>query len=113
MSQNSTSKSVRNYIRLSLILLIIPVLYLGLWASISGNETLNHFEKVQLFMSYFPEAIRNSFKITFALFGMCLLSAVLGFTAYQKSETIFTQIIGVVLSLIATLLTVWFGMTLM
>lgn len=50
-------RTVRNYIRISLILLILPLLYLILWMTIQGNESLTYFEQVQQLMSYFPESM--------------------------------------------------------
>ena len=114
MNEPKASKSkARNNIRISLLLLILPVLYLGVWVSISADESLTYFEQVQLLMSYFPESIRNPFGITLTFFGMSFSAASFCFYGYLKSEQKTAQISQVVLCCIATLLTVWFGMTLL
>lgn len=113
MTDSSTSKSVRNYIRVSLLLLILPVLYTTLWIFISTNENLTYFEQVQLLMSYFPEGLRNPYSITLAFFGMSLGSAILSFYGYLKSSGRKGQFANVGICCIATLLTVWLGFTLL
>jgi len=107
------SRSIRNYIRISLLLLIFPMLYLGLWLSISGSESMTYFEQVQYFMSYFPEAIRNPFGITLTFFGMCMSSAVFGFYGYLKSDGGYPGIMSLVIFAAAILLAFWFGVTLL
>ncbi len=107
------ARVVRNRIRLGLLLLILPVVYLGLWISISGNDALTYFEKVQMYMGYFPESVRNPFGITLSFFGMSLGSAIFSFSGYLKSRETKTQIICLVISGIATLLTLLFGFQLL
>jgi hypothetical protein len=106
-------KKVRNLLRISLLLLIVPILYLGLWISISGEESLSYFQQVQQLMSYFPEFIRNPYGITLSLFGMSLLSSVFGFYSYLKSSSRGQQYFGLALSIFAMVITFWFGFTLM
>lgn len=107
MTQNDPS-SVRNYVRISLLLLILPLLYLLLWLTIQGNESLIYFEQVQQLMSYFPESIRNPFGITLSFCGMSIVSAVFGFYGYLKSEDGYMAVMGLVTFTIATLLTFWY-----
>lgn len=106
-------KKVRNLLRISLLLLIVPVIYIGLWISISVDESLTYFEQVQQLMSYFPQTIRNPFGITLTFFGMTLLSAVFGFYAYLKSDSKKQQFFILAISAIASILTLWFGFTLL
>lgn len=105
-------RSVRNYIRISLLLLILPLLYLLLWVSIQGNEAMTYFEQVQQLMSYFPESIRNPFGITLAFFGLSSVSAVFGFYGYLKSDGGYSGVMSLVISTVAALLAFWFGITL-
>lgn len=101
-------RTVRNYIRINLILLILPLLYLILWMSIQGNESLTYFEQVQQLMSYFPESMRDPFGITLTFFGMSSVSAVFGFYGYLKSEGRYSGVMSLVIFTVATLLTFWF-----
>lgn len=105
-------RSVRNYIRISLLLLILPLLYLFLWVSIQGNEALTYFEQVQQLMSYFPESVRDPFGITLTFFGLSAVSAVFGFYGYLKSEAGYSGVMSLVIFTVATLLAFWFGITL-
>lgn len=100
--------SIRNYIRVSLILLILPLLYLILWMTIQVNESLTYFEQVQQLMSYFPESMRNPFGITLVFFGMSTVSAVFGFYGYMKSEERYSGVMSLVIFTIAALLAFWF-----
>ena len=95
------------------MLLILPILYLGIWVSIAGEESLTYFEQVNLLMSYFPETIRNPFGITLTFFGMSLSSATLSFYGYLKSEAKGQQVVSVIICCVATLLSAWFGITLL
>lgn len=113
MSDSSTSRSVRNYIRISLLLLILPVLYITLWISIATDDSLTFFEQVQLLMSYFPEGMRDPYYITMIFFGMSLGSAIFSFYGYLKSSGRSAQITNVAICCIATLLTLWLGFTLL
>ncbi|MEX0723926.1 MAG: hypothetical protein WD357_09150 [Gracilimonas sp.] len=106
------SRSIRNYIRISLLLLIFPILYLGLWISISGSESMTYFEQVQYLMSYFPESVRNPFGITLTFFGMSVSSAAFGFYGYLKSEDGYSGVMSLVIFTAATLLAFWFAITL-
>ncbi len=101
-------RSIRNYIRISLLLLILPLLYLILWMFIQGNESLTYFEQVQQLMSYFPESMRDPFGITLVFFGMSSVSAVFGFYGYLKSEGGYSGIISLVIFTVAALLAFWF-----
>lgn len=94
------------------MLLILPVLYLGIWLSISAEDSLTYFEQVQLLMSYFPQSIRNPFGITLTFFGMSFVSAVLSFYGYLKSNTGYGRVISIVIFTVAGLLTFWFGVSL-
>ncbi len=105
-----SNKTATNYIRLSLLLLILPILYFALWVPISSDETLTYLEKVNKLMSYFPELLRNPFWISFSFFGMCLVSAIFSFYAYMKSVTLQSQIVSVIICGAATFLTAIFGM---
>ncbi|WP_020404552.1 hypothetical protein [Gracilimonas tropica] len=107
------NKRTRNLIRLSLLLIIMPVLYLGLWISILQNEALTYAGQVQLLMSYFPEFLRNPFGITLTFFGMSFSSAIFGFYGYLKADSNKAQLLSLFLSGIATLITIWYGFTLM
>ncbi len=111
MSQGNI-RSVRNYIRISLLLLILPLLYLLLWLSIQGNEGLTYFEQVQQLMSYFPESMRNPFGITLAFFGMSTISAVFGIYGYLKSEGGYSGVMSLVIFTVAALLAFWFMISL-
>ncbi|MEX0844404.1 MAG: hypothetical protein WD022_03950 [Balneolaceae bacterium] len=110
---NSTQKKVRNYIRLSLLLLILPILYLGAWFSIFGDESLTYFEKVQLLMSYFPESMRNPFGIVLTFFGMSLTSAIFSFYGFLKGESKFSNIMTISIFTVAALLTFLLGISLL
>ena len=113
MNSSSPAKKSRNLIRVSLLLLILPILYLSLWFSISGDDSLTYFEQVRLLMSYFPESIRNPYGITLTFFGMSVSATILSFYGYLKSETKRAQLVSVIISCVATLLSAWFGMTLL
>ena len=104
---------VRNLIRASLLLIVLPVLYLVLWISISGNESLSYAEQVQLLMSYIPEPFRDPFGITFLFFGMSFLSAVFGFYAFLKSGSGKVQLFSIFIAGFAGLLALWYGFTLL
>lgn len=105
-------KRVRNLIRISLLMIIAPVLYFGLWISISGNESLTYFEQVQQLMSYFPESLRDPFGITLTFLGMSFISTAFGFYAYLKSDSKNQQFFSLILTVIAGIVTMWFGFTL-
>lgn len=107
MTQDNT-RTVRNYIRISLLLLILPLLYLLLWVSIQGNEAMTYFEQVQQLMSYFPESIRNPFGITLTFFGLSSISAVFGFYGYLKSDSGYSGVMSLVIFTVAALLAFWF-----
>ena len=109
----SMAKQSRNHIRFSLLLLVLPVLYLGLWFSISTDNTLTYFEQVQLLMSYFPESIRDPYKITLFFFVESLSAAILSFFGYLKAGSRKAQITCITICCVATFLSVWFGMTLL
>mgnify|MGYP000193769837 CR=1 FL=1 len=114
MSENFQSqKKIRNLIRGSLLLLVLPMLYVGLWISISGNEALTYFEKVQLLMSYFPASLRDPLGISLTFMGMSLVSAVFGFYGYVKAKSSKQGYFCLVLSGIAILFTMWFGFTML
>lgn len=113
MKEPASPKTVRNYIRFSLILLAIPVLYLGLWFNISQNEELTYFEQVQLLMSYFPESLQEPRLLTMLFFGSSLSSAILSFYGYLKSPDIKSRRFTVIICCAATFITVWLGMTLL
>ncbi|MEQ8524052.1 hypothetical protein [Gracilimonas sp.] len=113
MKSSSSAKRSRSLIRLSLLLLIVPGLYLSLWFSISGDQSLTYFEQVRHLMSYFPEPIRNPYGITLTFFGMSLSAAILSFYGYLKSESKRAQMISVIISCVATLLSAWLGMTIL
>lgn len=113
MTSPASTKKSRNLIRVSSLLLILPILYLGIWFSISGDESLTYFEQVRLLMSYFPESIRDPYGITLTFFGMSLSSAILSFYGYLKSGSKRAQTTSVVISCVAALLSAWFGMTLL
>ncbi|HBQ60528.1 MAG TPA: hypothetical protein DD671_13120 [Balneolaceae bacterium] len=106
-------RKVRNLVRISLLLIIAPVLYLGLWISISMDDSLTYFEQVQQLMSYFPESIRNPFGTTITFLGMSFISAVFAFYAFLKSDSKKQQSFSLALSAIAAILTLWFGFTLL
>lgn len=106
-------KKVRNLIRISLLMIITPALYFGLWISISGNESLTYFEQVQQLMSYFPKSLRDPFGITLTFFGMSFISTVFGFYAYLRSDSKKQRSFSLALSVIAGIITMWFGFTLM
>lgn len=108
-----SSKKIRNLIRISLLLIILPVIYLGLWISISGNDDLTYAGQVQKLMSYFPEALRNPYGITLTFFGLSFLSAVFGIYAYLKSSSKKGKALTLVISAAAALVTMWFGITLL
>lgn len=112
MDNQKIIRVVRNYIRISLLLLILPILYLGVWFSISAEDSLTYFEQVQLLMSYFPQSIRNPFGITLTLFGMSMISAVISFYGYLKSITGYGRVISMVIFIVAGLLTFWLGVSL-
>lgn len=114
MPENSQSqKKVRNLIRGSLLLLVLPILYVGLWISISGNEALTYFDKVQLLMSYFPASLRDPFGISLTFMGMSLVSAVFGFYGYLRAKSSTQSYFCLILSGVALLFTLWFGFTLL
>lgn len=113
MSKPDPSKRVRNYIRVSLILLAMPILYLGLWFSISQNESLTYFEQVQMLMSYFPDFLQDPRLLAMLFFGMGLTSAVLSFYGYLKSADIKSRRFTVLICCAATFITVWLGMSLL
>jgi|GEM_PF-2124299 len=111
--RSSSSKKSRNYIRFSLFLLVLPVLYMGLWFSISADESLTYFEQVQMLMSYFPEPIRDPYKTTLFFFTESILATILSFYGYLKAESKKAQITSIIICCISTLLSAWFGMTLL
>lgn len=108
----SSNKTAINYIRISLLLLILPILYFALWIPISGDESLTYLEKVTKLMGYFPESLRNPFWISFTFFGLSLGSAIFSFYAYMKSTTRQSQIISFIICGAATFLAAIFGMIL-
>jgi hypothetical protein len=108
----STAKQSRNLVRFSLLLLVLPILYLGLWFSISADETLTYFEQVQMLMNYFPESIRDPYKITLFFFMESVSAAILSFYGYLKSTSKKAQAICVTICCVAVFLSAWFGMTL-
>jgi hypothetical protein len=111
--RSASGKSVRNYIRFSIFLLVLPVLYLGLWFSIASDDTLSYFEQVDLLMSYFPESLRDPYNVTLFFFGESLSAAVLSFFGYLKSDSKKAQITSITISCLAAFLSAWFGMTLL
>lgn len=113
MTESSIPNSVHNYIRVSLLLLILPVLYTTLWIFIATDESLTYFEQVKLLMSYFPEQTRDPYYITLVFFGMILGSALLSFYGYLKSPARKGQFTNVYICYLATHLTVWLGFTLL
>ena len=110
---SSTAKRNRNHIRFSLLLLVLPILYLGLWFSISADNSLTYFEQVQILMSYFPESIRDPYKITLFFFVESLSSAILSFYGYLKATSKKAQITSITICCVAAFLSAWFGMTLL
>lgn len=113
MNDQISGRITRIYLRISLLLLILPVLYLGLWISISGNEGLTYFEKVQMLMDYFPEAVRNPYGISLTFFGLSIGSAIFGFLGYMKSSSGNSGYISMGISILAGFVAVWFGMSLL
>lgn len=103
---------IKNLIRISLLLMILPALYLGLWIWISGSDELTYFEQVNLLMSYIPEAVREPFLVTISLFGMSLTSAVFGLYGYIKSEADFPRKTNLFILTLATIMSIWFGRSL-
>ena len=97
-----------NLLRASILLLILPVMYISLWISISAKEMLTYSEKVMLLMSYVPEFARNPYGLTIFFFGMSGLSAGLSFSAWMKSKVKRVQYISMVISAIGTILALWF-----
>ncbi|HBX66507.1 MAG: hypothetical protein CL670_02370 [Balneola sp.] len=110
--RSSSSKQSRNFIRFSIFLLVLPVLYLGLWFSISADDSLSYFEQVQMLMSYFPESVRDPYKITLFFFVESLSATILSFYGYLKAESKKAQLTTIIICCISTLLSAWFGMTL-
>jgi|AntRauTorckE6833_2_1112554.scaffolds.fasta_scaffold01019_11 predicted membrane protein len=106
-------KRVGNLIRLSLLMIIAPVLYIGLWIFILGDESLTYFEQVQRLMSFFPESFRNPFGITLIFFGMSFISAASGFYAYLNSNSKTQRRFSLALTVATGLITLWFGFTLL
>lgn len=113
MSNQISGRITRIYLRISLLLLILPVLYLGLWVSISGNEGLTYFEKVQMLMNYFPESLRNPYGISLFFFGLSLGSAIFGFLGYLKSSSSNSGKISLGVSIFSGFIALWFGMSLL
>ncbi|SMO49949.1 hypothetical protein [Gracilimonas mengyeensis] len=107
---SKTKSRATNLIRISVLLLILPVLYLALWYPISTDETLTYFEKVTKLMGYFPEKLRHPYWITVTFCGLSLSSAIFGFNSYLKFETRQGQIIAIIISAVAVFLTAIFGM---
>ncbi|MEX0609752.1 MAG: hypothetical protein WD158_09990, partial [Balneolaceae bacterium] len=71
-----------NFLRASIISIILPVLYIGLWIKISGDDFLTYNEQVMTLMGYFPEFARDPFWLTVVFLGMSVLSATLSFRAW-------------------------------
>jgi hypothetical protein len=112
MNDQISGRITRIYIRISLLLLILPILYLGFWISISGNEGLTYFEKVQMLMDYFPESLRDPFGIALTFFGLSMGSAIFSYLSYMKSTTEKAGKISLSVCLIAILTSIWVGMSL-
>lgn len=112
MSKSEIDPAVKNLIRVSLILMILPALYLGLWIWISGSDDLTYFEQVQLLMSYIPETFRDPFLVTISLFGMSAVSAVFGLYGYIKSEADYPRKTSLFIMTLATIMCIWFGRSL-
>src|SRR5690554_1428856 len=87
MSDKISGRITRIYLRLSLLLLVLPILYLGFWISISGYEGLTYFEKVQMLMDYFPKSFRDPFGIALTFFGLSVGSAIFGYLGFMKSNS--------------------------
>ncbi|MFP8489628.1 hypothetical protein ACKGJO_11105 [Gracilimonas sp. Q87] len=109
MKKTEIDPTIKNLIRISLLLMILPALYLGLWIWISGSEELSYFEQVQLLMSYIPEPVRDPFLVTISLFGMSLVSAVFGLYGYIKSEADYPRKTSLFIMTLATIMCIWFG----
>lgn len=101
------------YLRVSVIILILPILYIGLWATISSDHSMNYNEQVITLMGYFPEFARNPFWITVTFFLMSFASAVLSFRAWFKSIGKGLQITAMMVCALATLLSIWFATVLL
>ena len=108
-STNKTKSRSVNLIRISVLLLVLPVLYMALWIPISGDETLTYFEKVAKLMGYFPQQLRHPFGIALAFLGMSAGAGILSFYAYMKSETARTQWLSIIICLAAVFLAILFG----
>ncbi len=113
MNKQKPSKAVRNYIRFSLLLLVFPLIYQGIWFFITTKESLSYFEKVQLLMSYFPASMRDPYAITLIFFGMSLMAAFLSFSGYLKSSKSKARYVTIFICCLATLLSALFGFTLL
>ncbi|MEX0720944.1 MAG: hypothetical protein WD059_09765 [Balneolaceae bacterium] len=105
-------KTITNFLRASILLLVLPLLYIALWINISGDETLTYHEQVLILMGYFPEFARDPFWVTIIFLGLSGLSAALSFTAWIKSHRVGIHIVGMMICAIGTLLTIWFASTL-
>lgn len=112
MNKTEIDPVVKNLIRFSLLLMILPALYLGLWIWISGSEGLTYSEQVQLLMSYIPDAVRNPYLVTISLFGMSITSAVFGLYGYIKSEADYPRKTSLFIMTLATIMSIWFGRSL-
>jgi hypothetical protein len=112
MNKTKIDPVVKNLIRISLLLMILPAMYLGLWIWISGSDELSYFEQVQLLMSYMPEFVRDPFMVTISLFGMSVISAVFGLYGYIKSEADYPRKTSLFILTLATIMSIWFGRSL-
>jgi len=112
MDKTEIDPRVKNLIRISLLLMILPALYLGLWIWISGSEGMTYSEQVQLLMSYIPESVRNPYLVTMSLFGMSITSAVFGLYGYIKSEADYPRKTSLFIMTLATIMSIWFGRSL-
>lgn len=107
------NKAGTKYLRVSIIILILPILYIGLWATISGDQSMTYNEQVMTLMGYFPEFARNPFWITVTFFLMSFASAVLSFRIWLKSIRKGLQITAMMVCALAKLLSIWFATVLL
>lgn len=101
-----------NFLRAAILLAILPVMYLGLWISVSAKEMLTYSEKVLLLMSYIPGFARDPFWLAVFFLGLSALSAVFGYRAWMGSRDRKNRLLAMAVFVIAAVLTLWFTFSL-